>query len=637
MGIVYRATQLSLNRVVALKILAAELSDDSGFRARFQREGQLQAQLDHQHIVTVYEAGQTEQGLFLAMRLIDGPTLKDLILASKLDPRRSLRILAQVAQALDEAHEAGLIHRDIKPQNILVDKGDHAYLADFGLIKAPDDAEGLTGTGQFIGTIDYVAPEQIQGEPATAASDCYALAGVLCECLTGDVPFPRNNEAATLHAHILEPPPRLTERVPGLPPAIDEVIAAGMAKDPAARPSPVALIRAATLAFASPTPSLGAPPTRIAPGLGSDGNRKTTRVPVITGALATPAVPTAAAAAATRPVAAPGAVAAPAPRGEPFRAPAAPSRFGGRAVTIVAVLVAAAVAIAAGLLVGNSSSSTASTPFDNTDSSGHLQLHYPSGWQLSSTVPALPGISFEGTPITLAWTAGGGGLTAGETAAGGATLLPASFRAQVLGGLAPSEPVSLGDIDAYQYSGLHVRGLGGTVTAYVVPTSAGVATIACWASSTAPPSVLRDCSQVAATLRLLGATADPLSPSATYAQALSATFARLHTAIQGPLARLGAATAPAGQASAAQQLAGAYTQAADNLGGVTVSPLLQDAQPAIVGALRQLAAGYSQAAAAAGSNSSASYRRAGTQIAAGSAALSGALQGLATLGYSVGH
>src|ERR1700730_12954719 len=144
MGTVYRATQLSLNRVVALKLLAGELSDDPGFRARFQREGQLQAGLDHQHIVTVYEAGQSDHGLFLAMRLIAGPTLKDLILDGQLDSRRALRVLAQVAQALDAAHDAGLIHRDIKPQNILVDKGDHVFLADFGLIKAPDDAASLT-------------------------------------------------------------------------------------------------------------------------------------------------------------------------------------------------------------------------------------------------------------------------------------------------------------------------------------------------------------------------------------------------------------------------------------------------------------------------------------------------------------
>jgi serine/threonine protein kinase len=281
MGAVYEATQLSLHRVVALKLLAPNLSDDPGFRARFEREGQVQAALDHDHIVTVYEAGQSEYGLFLAMRLIAGPTLKQLIFDGSLDPRRSVRLLAQVAHALDAAHVAGLIHRDIKPQNILIGRGDHAYLADFGLIKAPDEAR-LTGTGQFIGTIDYVAPEQIQADPATPASDIYALTGVLYECLTGEVPFPKPSEAATLHAHVMQPPPTITERRADLPPALDAVIAAGMAKDPWSRPSlATELIQSASRALSSNASNIavdaperdgtGEPPRRV----------QTTKVPAI--------------------------------------------------------------------------------------------------------------------------------------------------------------------------------------------------------------------------------------------------------------------------------------------------------------------------------------------------------------------
>jgi serine/threonine-protein kinase len=282
MGAVYEATQLSLNRVVALKLLAPNLSDDPGFRARFEREGHVQAALDHDHIVSVYEAGQSEYGLFLAMRLIPGPTLKQLILDGSLDPRRTVRRLAQVAHALDSAHEAGLIHRDIKPQNILIGRGDHAYLADFGLIKAPDEAR-LTGTGQFIGTIDYVAPEQIQADPATSASDIYALAGVLYECLTGEVPFPKPSEAATLHAHVMQPPPKVSERRPDLPLALDGVIAAGMAKDPLSRPAMAAeLIQSASRALSSSASSLaiGAPRRD---GADERGRRvQTTKVPVVT-------------------------------------------------------------------------------------------------------------------------------------------------------------------------------------------------------------------------------------------------------------------------------------------------------------------------------------------------------------------
>jgi serine/threonine protein kinase len=285
MGSVYQATQLSLNRVVALKLLAANLGDDPGFRARFEREGQVQAALDHDHIVPVYEAGQSEYGLFLAMRLIAGPTLKHLILDDALDPRRSVRILAQVATALDAAHRAGLIHRDIKPQNILIGERDHAYLADFGLIKAPDEAR-LTGTGQFIGTIDYVAPEQIQGEPATPASDIYALTGVLYECLTGEVPYPKPSEAATLHAHVMQPPPVLSERRPDLPPALDGVIAHGMAKDPWSRPAQAAeLIQAASRALSSSASSIATVPPEEAERDGATAERErrvqTTKVPAV--------------------------------------------------------------------------------------------------------------------------------------------------------------------------------------------------------------------------------------------------------------------------------------------------------------------------------------------------------------------
>ena len=236
MGTVYRATQLSLERVVALKVLTVQLSSDPAFRERFRREGLLQAALDHPHIVTVYEAGEAGNRLFLAMRMVEGPTLKDLIQRRELDDRRSLRLLTQVAEALDAAHERGLIHRDVKPHNVLVGAGDHAYLADFGLTKAHDDA-GVTETGQFVGTIDYISPEQARGEHGTARSDVYALAAVLCECLTGQVPYVRATEDRVLMAHLTDPPPRLSELRADLPAAMDEVIAEGMAKDPQQRPA----------------------------------------------------------------------------------------------------------------------------------------------------------------------------------------------------------------------------------------------------------------------------------------------------------------------------------------------------------------------------------------------------------------
>jgi serine/threonine protein kinase len=252
MGVVYEAKQLSLDRIVALKIVAPQFSSDLSFRARFRRECLIQAKLEHPNIVTVYEAGEFEGTLFLAMRLVRGQSLKEMIVARELDSLRSLRILAAIADALDSAHEAKLIHRDIKPHNILVGAREHPYLADFGLTKGPGDT-GLTRTGQFVGSLDYIAPEQIRGEPATAASDIYALAAVLFECLSGSVPYPKESEAAVLYAHVAEPPPKASDRRSSLPRALDPVLEHAMAKEPGERfASATELLRAAEHAFESP-------------------------------------------------------------------------------------------------------------------------------------------------------------------------------------------------------------------------------------------------------------------------------------------------------------------------------------------------------------------------------------------------
>lgn len=271
MGVVYEATQLSLDRTIALKLLAPELSDDPAFRMRFRREGRTQAGLDHPHIIPVYEAGESPDGLFLAMRLVRGPDLKRLIRRGGLDERRALLILGQVADALDVAHDAGLTHRDIKPQNVLVASRDHAYLADFGLTKGPG-ADSLTGTGQFVGTLNYTAPELIRGERSSPAGDIYAMGAVLYECLCGQVPFPRDSEAAVVYAHLQEPPPSPSAALPGLPPALDAVVMRAMSKDPADR-QPTAGALAAEAASALELPAVevrGDPPPRPGP---DDGTR----------------------------------------------------------------------------------------------------------------------------------------------------------------------------------------------------------------------------------------------------------------------------------------------------------------------------------------------------------------------------
>ena len=250
MGVVYEATQLSLERTVALKVLAPHLSSDPEFASRFRREAMLQAALDHPNIVSVYEAGESDDGLYLAMKLVRGSDLRRLV-AEGLEPDGVLDALEQVADALDAAHEAGLIHRDVKPQNVLVDEDGTAYLADFGLSRRTQAS--ATGTGQYLGTLDYVSPEQIQGKQLGPRTDQYAFAVVLYECLTGAVPFPRDTEAALLFAHLSEAPPRVGERRPELPAALDGVLARGLAKDPEDRFESVgALVAAARSALARP-------------------------------------------------------------------------------------------------------------------------------------------------------------------------------------------------------------------------------------------------------------------------------------------------------------------------------------------------------------------------------------------------
>ena len=264
MGVVYEAHQLSLDRPVALKILSPELSSDDAFRERFRREGLIQARIDHPHIVPIYEAGEHAGGLFLAMRIVRGPTLKDLIAMRELEGARTLRILRPIGDALEAAHDVGLIHRDIKPQNILVGSRDHAFLADFGLTKGPTEQRSLTKTGQFVGTLDYISPEQIRGESATTRSDVYSLAAVLFECLTGVVPYPKESDAAVLFAHMAESPPLVTDQRPDLPPDLDAVLLRAMSKNPAERPeSPTALLGAAERAFGRRVRAVITPPMPI--------------------------------------------------------------------------------------------------------------------------------------------------------------------------------------------------------------------------------------------------------------------------------------------------------------------------------------------------------------------------------------
>ena len=241
MAVVFRARDEHLGRVVALKILAPALAADEAFRQRFVRESRAAAAVDDPHIVPVFEAGEASGVLFIAMRFVPGGDVRTVMHhEGPLGPARVAAIISQVASALDAAHRAGLVHRDVKPGNMLVDaqpgRPDHVYLSDFGLSKgAMSTSVGLTGAGQFLGTVDYISPEQIEGKPVDGRADEYALACATFEMLTGAPPFRRDEAMAVMYAQLSEPPPLVTSQRPDLPPAADQVFARALAKAPAER------------------------------------------------------------------------------------------------------------------------------------------------------------------------------------------------------------------------------------------------------------------------------------------------------------------------------------------------------------------------------------------------------------------
>jgi len=244
MGVVYRATQLGLERTVALKVITPLLAEQEDFRRRFAAESKAAASIEHPNVIPVHYAGERDGVLFIVMRYIDGPDLRELVRAEgRLDPERAAHIVAQVGGALDAAHRHGLVHRDVKPANVLLGEEDHAYLTDFGLTKraATTDGGGLSRAGGWVGTLGYVSPEQIRGERIDARTDVYALGCVLVHALTGSAPYMRDTDEATLWAHLNEPPP--TDSVP---PEFEGVVARALAKNPSDRyPSAGDLGRAA--------------------------------------------------------------------------------------------------------------------------------------------------------------------------------------------------------------------------------------------------------------------------------------------------------------------------------------------------------------------------------------------------------
>ena len=329
MSVVYEAESPRLGSTVALKVLAPELASDDVFRARFLKESRIAASLNHPNVIPIYDMGSHEDLLYIAMRYVAGADLRAVLKAKHvLAPEQALLLCGQAGRALDAAHRHGLVHRDVKPGNILVEHGsdeedpDHVYLSDFGITKHTTSRSGLTATGEFMGTIDYISPEQIQGRPVDGHADMYSLACVLYECLTGRVPFAKDVDAAVIWAHVEEMPTMPSSLQPTLPRGIDEVMGRALAKDPADRYATCRdFITAARAALgstttpqtaSSPTATVLAAPAAAAPAAAAPA-----------AAAPAAAAPAAAAPAAAAPAAAAPAAAAPAAAAPAAAAPAA--------------------------------------------------------------------------------------------------------------------------------------------------------------------------------------------------------------------------------------------------------------------------------------------------------------------------
>ncbi len=266
MGEVWRAHDTTIDRVVALKMLLPHYAKDEDFDKRFRREARTAARLDDPHVVPIYDVGEIDGRLYVTMRLIKGVDLDTLLKTGPLDPRRAVHIIEQIAGALHSAHQAGLVHRDVKPSNILLADNDFAYLIDFGIARAADDTK-LTSEGSTIGTWAYMAPERFNTPgDIQPSSDIYALACVLFQCLTGEPPFPGNTLEQVAVGHMVAPPPRASELTESVPPGLDRVIETGLAKQTAERyPTAVEMAAAARRAITEPTSQQASVPTRLDP------------------------------------------------------------------------------------------------------------------------------------------------------------------------------------------------------------------------------------------------------------------------------------------------------------------------------------------------------------------------------------
>jgi predicted Ser/Thr protein kinase len=285
MGVVYRAMDMALERPVALKVMAATLSRDEAYRARFRREAAMAARIDHPHVVPVFHRGEHEGVMYVVMRLVDGIDLSEVLAREgRLDPARTSRLVTQVAGALDAAHQLGLVHRDVKPANIVLQGPERALLTDFGLAKQIEGGDALTSANTLLGTAAYLAPEQAQGLALDGSCDVYALACVTYQCLSGRTPYPEGPALTVAASHVYDPVPDLAAVVPDVPSDVVDVVRRGLAKSPTDRWPSAGAFAEALAAAVLPAASPAGPTVRL-PGVPRPRRRRRTGVALVGGAV----------------------------------------------------------------------------------------------------------------------------------------------------------------------------------------------------------------------------------------------------------------------------------------------------------------------------------------------------------------
>ena len=696
-GVVYEAVDRAGRRRVAVKVIDSDLSDDDGFRMRFRDEVIKQGSLNHVHVLSVYEAGESQHGLFVAMAKVEGPSLRDLLASQELEPAAGLDILEAVAEALDAAHRQGLVHRNLKPENILVPPDGDAVLGDFGSAR-PLDGRMLVKGGSRGGEHNYISPEQARGEPATERSDLYALGAVLFETLAGSEPYQRGSAKAVVYAHLYRPVPVASERDPRLPEEIDVVLQRAMAKEPDDRyASASELVAAARAALGHGPVAPPIDPPRTRGGADRNGTRSAaenarserTGAAAVATAVggARPDVGDAPLARPSHPPLSPEAATAPPTEGPPSPAsvrpaspvtkttgpapsstrPTAPRRGPGSAapthaerprgrriaavttetaetsdrrllgwrrgvlIGLLALLVIAGAAGASAIL--GRSRDEAPPPPPRAESGGRLGVTVPGLWRRLAEAPAVPGLRLADAIALGPPGSTGAALVAGTAEPSGSLLLPATLLRRLADRPQNDDTVALGTFQAYRYANLTPRGFDGRLNIYAVPTTAGVASVAC----VAPASVdgfLDECERVASTLELSEGEPVPLGPDRRYAARLDRAIARLNRIRGAGRSRLQGARTPAGQARTATALAAAYRRAATSLArGRSLNPAEQRANGRIVSALRTTQAAYTRMAAAARAADRGRYNAARAAVVRGEAAVQRGVEALEPLGY----